>query len=192
MYVVGIAGSPRRGGNTETLLDKAIEGASSAGAEIRKIILNELSFVPCQECDVLKDDGSCVIEDDMRQVYRETLRADAIIVASPIFFGSVSAQTKMMIDRFQCLWRAKNVLSCDIIKRRRPGIFIAALASDREDFFDNARAVIRNWFATINVDYGEELCAYGVEHRGDVLKRPEILKEAFSSGMRIVSGFVKG
>ena len=97
MKVLGISGSPRRGGNTDILLDRILEGTESKGAEVEKIILNKLKFVPCQECENIKDDGTCIIEDDMQLVYEKIKQSDALILASPIFFGSLSAQTKMMI-----------------------------------------------------------------------------------------------
>ena len=125
MNVLGINGSPRMGGNTDILLDKALEGAQGKGSEIEKVILNTLKFSPCQECEVLKDDGSCIINDDMQPLYKKIKESDAIILASPIFFGSLTAQTKMMIDRFQCAWRARYILKKDIFKKKRCGAFIS-------------------------------------------------------------------
>ena len=61
MKIIGIGGSPRIGGNADILLDKALEGARSIGAETEKVILNTLKIAPCQECENLKDDGSCII-----------------------------------------------------------------------------------------------------------------------------------
>jgi multimeric flavodoxin WrbA len=97
----------KRGGNTDILLDKVLEGARNRGANTEKVILNTLKFSPCQECEKVREDGTCRIKDDMQPLYEKIKKADALILASPIFFGSLSAQTKMMIDRFQCLWLAK-------------------------------------------------------------------------------------
>ncbi len=188
MKILGISGSPRPGGNTDILLDRAIEGARDSGAEAEKVVLNSLKFVPCQECERLRDDGSCIVEDDMQPLYRKVIEADALILASPIFFGSLSAQTKMMIDRFQCLWRAKYVLKLDIFKRQRQGVFISAEAGRREDFFDNAKAIVKNLFATINVKYREELLVSGADKKGTILKQPEALKRAYELGARLGSG----
>lgn len=188
MNILGINGSPRIGGNTDILLDKALEGAKAKGAEIEKVILNTLKFSPCQECEVLKDDGSCIIEDDMQPLYRKIEQADGVILASPIFFGSLSAQTKMMIDRFQCVWRARYILKKDIFKKKRKGAFISVEASKRDDFFDNAKSIVKNLFATINVDYQEELFCSGIDAKGSILKSPVFLKKSFELGQRIVSG----
>ena len=97
MKVLGINGSPRIGGNTDILLDRVLEGAKSKGAKTEKIILNKLKFSPCQECENLPDDGSCIVEDDMKAIYEKIKDIDSLILASPIFFGSLSAQTKMMM-----------------------------------------------------------------------------------------------
>lgn len=187
MKLLGINGSPRPGGNTEILLAKALEGARSRGAAVEKVVLNALTFVPCQECERLRDNGGCVVEDDMQRVYGKVKEADALLLGSPIFFGSLSAQTKMMIDRFQCLWRAKYVLKLDVFKRQRPGGFISVEAGRREDFFQNAKAIVRNFFATINVEYKGELFVRGVDEKGSVLKHPGALKKAFELGVRLVA-----
>lgn len=187
MKVLGINGSPRRGGNAEILLDKALEGARTKGAEIEKIVLNELNFSPCQECKDMPDDGSCIIQDDMQGLYRKIKDADVLILASPIFFGSLTSQTKMMIDRFQCLWRAKYILKRDTGFKRRKGAFISVEGSNRKDFFLNAKSIVKNLFATINIDYKEELFCSSIDEKASILKHQDCLKKAFELGERIVS-----
>lgn len=184
MKVLGISASPREKGNTDILLDKALEGAKSKGASTEKIILNKLKFSPCQECEIMADDGLCLVKDDMQAVYKKIKDADAIVFASPVFFGSLSAQAKMMIDRFQCAWRAKNILKKDAGYKRIPGIFISVEGSERKDFFENSRAIVKNFFATINVDYKGELFCPGVDEKAGILKHPEYLKKAFDLGSK--------
>ncbi len=188
MKVLGINGSPRIGGNTDILLDKALEGAMSKGADTEKIILNKLRFVPCQECERMANDGGCLIDDDMQIVFKKIKKADALIFASPVFFGSLSAQSKMMIDRFQCAWRAKYVLKKDNRYKKIPGAFISVEGSARKDFFENAKAVARNLFATINAAYRYELFCPAIEEKGDILKHPVYLKKAFELGIKISGG----
>ena len=187
MNVLGINGSPRIGGNTDILLDRALEGAARQGGRAEKVILNGLKFCPCQECEDITGDDVCVIDDDWHEVYKRVEKADAIILASPIFFGSISAQSKMMIDRFQCVWRAKHMLKKDVFNRRKKGGFISVQASARKDFFDNAKLIVKNFFAVINVDYKEELFCPGIEEKADILRYPDILKKAFELGQRIGS-----
>ncbi len=187
MKVLGINGSPRIGGNTDILLDKVLEGAKSKGAETEKVILSKLKFSPCQECENMADDGLCLVKDDMQAVYEKIKEADAIVFASPVFFGSLSAQSKMMIDRFQCAWRAKYILKKDAGYKKIPGIFVSLEGSDRKDFFENAKAIVKNLFATINAAYKGELFCVRIEEKGDMLKRPGYLKKAFDLGAKLAS-----
>jgi multimeric flavodoxin WrbA len=187
MKILGINGSPRVGGNTDLLLDKVLEGAVSKGAKIEKIILNELKFIPCQECKKMADNGGCLVKDDMQAVYKKIKEADAIVLASPVFFGSLSAQSKMMIDRFQCAWRAKYILKKHNGYKKIPGAFISVEGSMRKDFFENSKRVARNFFATINASYKYELFCQAIEAKGDILKRPGYLKKAFNIGAKLIS-----
>ena len=185
MYVLGLNGSPRKGGNTQLLLGKALEGARDAGAGTEEVGLNGLGFSACQECDYLKDDGSCIIDDAFQPLYKKVEKADALIMASPVFFGSLSAQSKTMIDRFQCAWRAKNVLKKDPFVKKKQGIFISVQASDRRQFFENSRSIVRNFFSVVNTDYAGELFCAGVEGKGDILRKREFLQKAYELGQKI-------
>jgi len=187
MKVLGISGSPRIGGNTDILLDKFLEGAESKGAETEKIILNKLKFVPCQECENIRDDGECVIHDDMHGLYKKIKEADVFVLASPIFFGSLSAQAKMMIDRFQCVWRLKYALNKDTGYKKKKAAFISVEGSNRDDFFKNARSIVKNLFATINADYEEELFCSGVDEKASILNHQGCLKKAFELGAKLAA-----
>ncbi|MGB9804766.1 flavodoxin family protein [Desulfofundulus sp.] len=99
MKVVGIIGSPRRGGNTETLVERVLAGAAAAGAETQVFRLNEMNIRGCQACYYCKEHGRCRQEDDMVQIYRALLEADGIVLGSPIYMGYVTAQTKLFMDR---------------------------------------------------------------------------------------------
>jgi len=187
MFILGINGSPRAGGNTDILLDEALRGAASCGARTEKIVLNALRYGPCQECAKINDDGSCVVQDDMQVVYAGIREADALILASPIFFGSLSAQTKMMIDRFQCAWIARRRLKREIFSTRKTCAFISVQASSRRDFFDNASSIVKNWCVTINAHYGEELFCPGVDGKGTVRAHPDCVREAHELGRRLAS-----
>lgn len=190
MKVLAINGSPRKGGNTDTLLDKAIEGASSAGATANKLAINSLSISPVQEEEYenVTEDGFSVVNDDIHIVFKEILEADAIILASPIFFGSLTAQVKAMIDRFHCVWFAKTFKGIDPYPERKKGALICVEGDKRKDFFDNASFIIKHFFATINVEYTEELFCAGLNTKDGVLEHKEYLEKAFELGKRIAGG----
>ena len=122
----------------------------------------------------------------MEGIYKLLGGADAIILATPIFFASLSAQAKMMIDRFQCAWEAKYNLKRAIRDKKRRGILISVAASYRKDFFENAKSVVKAFFATLDTEYSGELFCGGVEKDADVDKNKELLDKAFILGRDLV------
>lgn len=187
MKVLGILGSPRIGGNTDRLLDRALAGAESQGAEIEKVILNQMRLRPCQNCDGCALNGRCIVKDDMQRLYPKLREADRVILASPIFFMGLSAQTKAMIDRCQCLWVEKYRLKRPIPKgnKGRKGIFIAVAGSSKPDMFLPAIATVKAFFAVLNMTYEGSILVNGVDEKGDIDARPACLEEAFAAGQRI-------
>jgi len=183
--IIGISGSPRRDGNTEILLDRVLDAAKNKGADVKKFVLNELKFSACQECDNIRKDGICIVQDDWQKIFAEIEDADAIVLASPVFFGSVSAQTKMFIDRFQCLWLAKDIFKTYKPKKKKNGVFICVEASDRKDFFENAKSIVKNLFATIDTDYKFELLCSGIDAKSAINKKPDCLKRASEIGEKL-------
>ncbi|MBF0215887.1 MAG: flavodoxin family protein [Candidatus Omnitrophica bacterium] len=189
MNVIGISGSPRRGGNSETLLDEALKGAKAGGAKIEKLVLNELVFEPCQECEKPQDEGYCLIDDGMSLVYEKVMGSGVVVVASPVFFGSVSAQTKMMVDRFQCLWRQRFLTGSRMEVTPKKGVFIAVSDAGREQCFKDSGRVMRNFFTTIGAVLFEELFVPGLRDKGDVSRVGDVfLRRAADIGTRIVEG----
>ncbi|MCK4993448.1 MAG: flavodoxin family protein [Candidatus Omnitrophica bacterium] len=185
VQVLGIMTSPRKGGNSDVLLDAALAAARDNGAITEKIIISDLNLIPCQACVDVRDDGRCKIEDDFQKSYDAILRADSVIAAGPIYFGSINAQFKMLIDRFQCYWRAKYVIkSIDELMVKRGG-FICVQASSRNDFFENARAIIKNFFTTVGIEYCREVFCAGLEGKGIVREEPNCMEKAAAMGEKL-------
>ena len=183
--LTALLGSPRKGGNTDTLLEKALDAARASRVQVKKIVLNDLNIRPCQECSGCREKGICVIKDDMTVVYKALEEADSVLVASPIFFASVSAQTKTMIDRMQCFWVRKYVLHRQNTLKKRSGAFIACGGFKKESFFNCAEKVIDTFFKVQDIDYIEGLFAGGVDSVGDMLKQEKMLKKAYDLGKRL-------
>lgn len=97
--VIGIIGSPRSGGNTEIYVKKALESAAEAGADTDIIHLGKAEIEPCNACDICKFSGECPIDDDMVGISEKVKEADGLIIGSPVYFGNVTAQTKLFMDR---------------------------------------------------------------------------------------------
>jgi multimeric flavodoxin WrbA len=103
MKIVGILGSLRKKGNTEILLDLALEEARKNGAQVAKILLRGMKIAPCNGCQKCFKTGKCVIKDDMQQVYKEMLESEGIIWATPVYFWSMTGLTKTVMDRTYAL-----------------------------------------------------------------------------------------
>jgi multimeric flavodoxin WrbA len=185
LKVLGIMGSPRIRGNTDLLLDEALRGAQSQQAETEKIIVDKLKISPCREYYGCLRDGDCVIRDDMDDIYPKLLSADAMIVASPIFFYALSAQLKALIDRCQALWARKYVLKSLNVPLRK-GAFIAVGATGGEKLFEGAILTVKYFFKAVNIEYADELLIRRVDKRGDIKKHPTALADALELGKRLV------
>jgi len=187
LRVLGIAGSPRRGGNTDMLLDEVMRGAASRGAGVRTVVLGRLKISPCLHCDACLETGRCRIQDDMQGIYDELETADRIVLASPIQFMGLSAQTKAMVDRCQCLWVRKYVLKVPPLGDDRPrrGFFVSVGGTKYRDLFEPAKAVVKSLFTVLNIEYAGELLFKGIDEKGAIAKHPDALKQAFEMGQRL-------
>jgi len=186
--VLGIAGSPRRDGNTDLLLAEVMRGAASKGAEVKTVVLNDLKITPCQHCDACLEAGKCRIQDDMQQIYVDLEQADRIVLASPIQFTGVTAQTKAMLDRFQCLWARKYVLKIPPLgtERERKGLFISVGGRKVKNVFEPALVMVKTVFRILDISYAGELLFSGVDEKGAIAKHPDALRQAFLAGERLV------
>lgn len=99
MNILGISGTPRKGGNSEILLNAALEPFCEAGWDVTRILLSEMKIEPCTGCDVCVETKNCCINDDMSQVYTAFEKCNAIIISSPSYYRNVPAQLKALIDR---------------------------------------------------------------------------------------------
>lgn len=187
MKVLGIMGSPRIKGNTDLLLDEALRGAVSQGAQVEKIVADKLSISPCREYYGCLENGNCVIRDDMDKVYPELLEADRLIVASPMFFYGLSAQLKAIIDRSQALWARKYVLH-NLPEKSRKGALIAVGATRGERLFEGSILTVKYFFKSIDVEYSDELLIRGVDKKGEIREHPTALNDAYEMGERLTQG----
>ena len=185
MKILGIMGSPRLKSNADLLLDEALRGAQSQGAEVEKIGVDKLNISPCREYYGCLKDGNCVIRDDMDDIYPKLLDADCVIVASPIFFYGLTAQVKALIDRCQALWARKYVLKQNLPDSTRKGAFIAVGATRGEKLFEGSILTVKYFFKAISVKYADELLIRGVDRRGEIKEHPTALSDAFELGKRL-------
>jgi multimeric flavodoxin WrbA len=183
--IVAIYGSPRRRGNTATLLKHAVQGAVDAGAQVDEIILRDLKISPCLEIYACKKEGRCAIEDDFHDVADQILSAKGLILASPIFFYTVSAHTKILMDRCQSLWVKKywiDKVPFGQWEPKRKGLFISVGATKGKKLFDGTLLTVKYFFDVLDMELFRSLLCRGLDFEGDVLKYPEYLEEAYEAG----------
>jgi multimeric flavodoxin WrbA len=189
MKVLGIGGSPRKGGNTDMLLSRFMEGAASQGAEVKTLSACRLKIAGCVHCDACYERGVCRVKDDMQTVYQEMEAADRIVLASPLHFMTVTAQMKALIDRCQALWARKYILKIPPLgdNRERKGFFISVGGRRTiPNLFEAELVTIKNLFKMINVIYSGDILISGIDAKGDILKHPEALEQAFQAGQKFV------
>ena len=178
-------------GNSDLLLDACLESATEAGAECRKVLLNRLSIRACQHCGGCERSHgeSCVQRDDMQDLYEPLRTADRIVVASSMFFMSLTGQTKVMIDRCQPFWVTKYMehRPTSASEHPRRGLFLGVGGCDFKTLFDSSRLILRAFFAMLEVDKWDELTFRTIEHRGEIANHPTALADAAEAG-RLLAG----
>lgn len=187
MYILGVMGSPRRGGNTDILLDAALDAAGKEGARTRKVAVSALDIRPCLELYHCAIDGTCSIHDDMTSLYDELVAADCIVLASPIFFYGLTSQAKAVVDRCQALWVRRHVLKTwqpDVNARR--GALIAVGATRGPRLFDGAVLTAKYFFDAVGMSLFDQVLIRGVDNKGQILDQPQHIDEAKKLGRRLV------
>lgn len=188
--VLGISGSPRRHGNTETLLDAVLDGAREAGADVEKIVLRQLDYGSCRGCNACHRTGACVIKDDLTGVFEKITAADILVVASPIYSMGITAELKGLIDRAQYFWARKFILKnlyfTDEHIRRHKGIFISTAGLGWDNVFDSAFPALTAFFNTTGFEYWDNVIANDMDRYGGIAGHPTALTEAREKGRRAV------
>ena len=186
--ILAIYGSPRRKGNTSLLLKQAVQGAKEQGAAVEEVILRDLKIAPCLEIYGCKKDGRCVIKDDFQGVYDSLLACQGIMLASPIFFYTVSAHTKIFMDRCQSLWVKRYLLEKAVRgqgERAKKGLFVSVGATGGKRLFEGTLLTVRYFFDVCDAEFWRYLLYRGLDFEGDVLKHPEYLREAYNAGKEL-------
>jgi len=186
--VLGICGSPVRDGSTDILVREVLRGAASKGAAPDYIFLNDLQIMPCQACGKSPEKEHCFFRDDMDAVYEAFDRCDAIVVGSPVYFDSVSAQTKLFIDRTNCF----RALTPDgpekfafRIARKRRGVII--LVGGEREKLEPARRVIGGFFVWAGITPTDFLAfSYDGFEKGTVASDAATLSKAFAAGIALI------
>jgi multimeric flavodoxin WrbA len=166
------------------LLRRALAGAESIGANIEYIRLSDYKVGPCIECNACYETGKCEVQDDYQLLLQKILDADRFIFATPVFFMTVCAQAKMLIDRCQCLWAHKYILKKELITpgHDRRAMVIAVGGSRGKKQFESIRLTMKSYFDSLQVQYAASLFVSKIDALGDIEKHPSALNEAYRLG----------
>jgi multimeric flavodoxin WrbA len=190
MKVLGISTSPRLSSNSDLLLRRALAGASSTGAAAEYLQLYKHDIKPCTACSACYATGECIIEDDFNVVLSKMLNAQRLIFATPIYFMSVCAQAKMLIDRCQCLWATKYMLKkpvSPIAPNIRFAMAIAVGGTENKKMFDSIRLTMKYYFDALNMGYFANLFVSGIDEAGKIEQNADAMEQAFQLGVRLSS-----
>ena len=173
--VLILSGSPRKGGNSDILCDEFMRGAADAGNEVEKIRVAEKKIAPCRGCYFCRNSGGrCALNDDMADILQKIIDCDVLVLSSPVYFYSVCAQLKAVIDRTVARWT--EIANKDLY-------YIATSTEDDEDTLDITLSCFHGFAMCID-GYDEKGTLYGkgVSDKGDVLNRPELMTIAYEMG----------
>ena len=183
--IAAVYGSPRRQGNTATLLKRAVEGAAAAGASVDEIVLRDYKISPCLEIYGCKKAGECVIKDDFQEVRDRVLACKGLMIATPIFFYTVSAHVKMFMDRCQSLWVKKYWIDETPFNQWEPvrrGLVISVGATKGKKLFDGTLLTMKYFFDVLDMKLWDSLLVRGLDLADDVLAYPEYMDTAYEQG----------
>jgi len=192
--VLAFASSPRRGGNSETLLDWLLESMSrESDVNVEKIVLIDADINPCRGCNACEKLNYCVQRDGMDSVHDKIIEADIIVFASPIFCMGIPAQGKSLIDRAQVFRSRKYVLKLPVVpperKGKRMGIYLGTAGQTWENVFDGAIMSVKCLFHVIEVRDRDirYLFIRGVDEKGAIISHPTAKTDAEQLGSKVIT-----
>jgi len=199
MKILGICGSPWKGGNVDLLIREVIEGVKvkmqDAGCKIQEkiVYLDDLKIKPCKSCEVVPEHEICSIDDDMDKLYPLILTCDLFVLGSPVYFDSVSAQMKLFVDRCNCLRPLRKKEDGGFFfdrskisesKEKRRGAIV--LVAGKRQRFDCALTVLKGFFKWVGIEFFEKfLYSHDTFEIGKVKEDKEALDKAFFLGKKL-------
>jgi len=184
--VLCIAGSPRRDGNSDRLLEALSRGVRDEGGVPVRIIPAAVGIAPCRGCNACASTGECVVRDAMDEVYPLLDSVDAVAVSSPVYFATVPAVLKSLYDRCEPYWARRYILHEERRATRRPGALL--LVGGGGDPFGTQCAVTptRSVFGVLDVELTECFEFVGADSPSDIGRHPEALARAEEIGHILV------
>lgn len=182
--LLALFGSPRKDGNSDILLNSFLKGVDEAGRyAIERVYIRELKISPCLEIYKCKENGRCIIDDNFQKIYNLIEEADVIVLSTPVMFYTVSAHSKILMDRCQSFWVRKYVLKRE--SKGKDGYLLSVGATKGERLFDGITMTVKYFFDSFDCKLKESILVRGVDEKGDILKYPDIIEKACNLGKSI-------
>ena len=183
--VVIVVGSPRKNGNSSILARSVADGAEAAGAEVSTFHLHNMDIRPCDACDACRKDlqAECILNDGMQKIYPELRRCDALVIATPIYWFTVSAQTKLFMDRCYALLGPQG----NALEGKKIGIVVTY--GDADPFVSGAVNALRTLQDAFNY-LGAKIVGmvYGsADKAGEIAVQSDLVNKAFQLGGWLVT-----
>lgn len=194
MYIISINGSRRKKGNTETLIQSILQPLKKNGARVSSIFLGDYTIGACTGCEGCSSSWECVIKDDFQTVVTMLDEADAIILASPTYWYSVTSDMKRFIDRSYSLIQFPQSRSQWIGKYDGKGkaCVTAAVCEQREEKnMGNTLTLLTDFAGDIGLDVVASLKALNCFAAGDIEKEKDVLADAESAGQKVLQKLTK-
>ena len=185
LSIIGLAASPRAGGNSDKLLDAFLAGAQEAGAETEKIRLAEQSIHLCNGCEKCFANGICVFRDDAALLIEKLWRADLVALSTPVYFYSVTSHAKLLIDRTQALWARKEILHQS--RRKGRGVLFGVAATHGPRLFEGMQLIVRYWMKSFYAELAANRYYRRVDHLGDIALHPTAMADARELGRKMIA-----
>jgi len=196
--VLAFAGSPRRGGNSETLLDWVLGAMDlEGGVAIEKVALADADVNPCRGCNACEKLNRCVQRDGMDVLHDKIIDADCLVLAAPIFCMGICAQAKALIDRFQVFRSRKYVLKLPVVplerKGKRIGVFLSTAGQNWDHVFDGAVPTVKCFFQVVDIPNRDirYLMVNGVDEKGAILSHPTARRSSERLGREVIAELAK-
>ena len=185
MKAICIAGSPRPDGSTALLVDRIVDGMRGAGVDVACYVLGQLTINYCQGCRECEVTGACVERDDMDTLLQGILDADIVLLASPSYWGDVTGQMKVFIDRSLPLCNAATGQTP--VPPGKIGLAVAVRAGRSAGENQHIVDTFEHYFGHLGIEMRATLTAEGIDAPSDLEHNPHILEEATGLGRNILT-----
>ena len=192
MKLLAISSSPRKSGNSETLLQYCASTFDCNSENVDFVRLADLQVSPCLGCEKCNQSGECVLKDDFAALFDKMISCDILLWATPIYFMSVTAQAKIIIDRTQCAWVRRTILNKPFSDRgeqgKRRAAVLAVAAQRNKKGFGAVELMMNYCLPNLGLDYSDNLFVVGVDAKGAINDCDEAKKRSQALGQLLAEG----